>query len=259
MKKICALIIGLLLTGAVYGDCSGSGLSVFPNGQTICQNSIFVLDGYAESQEVILALNKKHPVYLMSGNKKVNLHVLEICVGDYRLTQAVLRPETELEAGLQYTMYIDSLPEYEKFTRYNKATQAYGPVIYTVISEKDTEKPQLVSKPTELKKALVLYGCGPSIYVVFSHTATDKSEMLVKTTVKSLTTRKETTYYIQPNGNQISVGHGMCAGAFDFRDGEMYEIEFSFMDACGNMTAWSGERLKFSKPTKQTSGDAELD
>jgi hypothetical protein len=258
MKQILTIIIGLLCSVSVYADCEGTGLWVFPSGQTIKQNSIFVLDGYAESQNVILGLNKKHNIYLKSGNKKIRLLVTEICVGQFYLTQAVLKPETELDAGLEYTMHIDSLPEYESFNKYNRITHKYETVTYKVVAEKDNEKPQLATKPKELKKTLVHYGCGPSINVVFSNPAKDNSDIIVKTTVKDLKTGKETTYYIEPDGDKIKVGHGMCSGAFDFEENSNnYEVEFSFMDASGNLTAWTGERIKFTKPTKSTNHNDE--
>lgn len=252
MKQLLTLLIGLFWTATVYADCAGSGLSVFPNGKSINQNSIFVLTGYAESQHVILGLNTKHAIYLKSGNKKIKLLVTEVCVGQFYLTQAVLKPETALEPGLEYTMCIDSLPEYERFEKYNRTTQEYEPVRYTVVEEIDNEKPELSEKPKELKKTLVYYGCGPSIHVVFSNPAKDNSDIIVKTTVKNPETWKETTYYIEPEGDKIKVGHGMCSGAFVFDESKHYEVEFSFMDSAGNLTAWTGDRIMFTKPTEQT-------
>lgn len=252
MKRLLTLIIGLFCTALVYAECTYGGLWVFPSGQAIKQNSIFVLNGYSLSQQVILDLNKKHNIYLKSGNKKIKLIVTEICVGEFDLTQAILKPETELEAELEYTMQIDNLPQYESFERYNNTTQKYEPVTYKVIAGKDTEKPQLTSRPEELKKTLVHYGCGPTVHVGFSNPAKDESDIIVKTTVRSLKTGKETTYYIEPHDDKIKVGHGMCAGAFEFNDGNNYEIEFSFMDSSGNITTWTGERIKFTSPTEET-------
>lgn len=257
MKQLLVIITGVFLTISVYADCATHALWVFPNGKTIKQNSIFVLNGYFQSQQVILELNKKHPVYLKSGQKTIKLLVTEICVGQFMLTQAILKPETALEAGVEYTMYIDSLPMYNKFERFNDVTHKAEPVTFNVITENDTEAPEVASRPKELKKMLAYYGCGPSIHVVFSNPATDKSELLVKTTVKSVKTGKETTYYIEPNGDKINVGHGMCSGAFDFDDGDEYEAAFSFMDLCGNLTAWTGERIKFTRPVKETRDERE--
>jgi hypothetical protein len=257
MKKLFTIIIGLFFTTTASAECASTGLWVFPNGQTIKQNSIFVLDGYAQSQNIILELNKKHNIYLKSENKKIKLLVTEICVGEFNLTQAVLKPETVLEAGLEYTMYIESLPANQRFKKYNKTTKKYEAVTFKVVTGMDTEKPLLLGKPKELKKTLVYFGCGPSIHVVFSNRAKDNSEIIIKTTVKNIKTGKETTCYIKPDADKIKVGHGMCTGAFDFDQNNNYEIEFSFMDSSGNISAWTGERIKFTKPTKQNAYNVE--
>lgn len=252
MKKLISFIMCLFVSVSVYAICRSNMLSIFPSGQTIKQNSVFILDGYANSQDIILNLNTKHNIYLLSGNKKIKLIVSEIYVGQYRLTQAMLKPETELEAGLEYTMHIDSLPVRERFNRYNNVTKEYEPVTYKVIAGRDNEKPQLSQKPSVVNKTFVYFACGPSIHVVFSNPATDSSEIIVKTTVKNLKSGKETTYFIEPNGDKIEVGRGMCSGAFNFDDSNDYEVEFSFMDGCGNLKKWKGKRIKFSKPTKRT-------
>ncbi len=122
MRQLLTVILGLTWSATVYADCAGAGLWIFPSGHTVKENPIFVLEGYAESQHVILGLNKKHSIYLKSGMRRVKLFVTEICVGQFHVTQAVLKPEAELEAGRQYTMFIENLPVYERFQRYNNAT-----------------------------------------------------------------------------------------------------------------------------------------
>ena len=85
--------------------------------------------------------------------------------------------------------------------------------------------------------------------VDFDFPVTDSSEVTIKTTVKNIKSRIETTYFIMPRNNQIIVGHGMCSGAFTFDESNDYEVEFSFMDSSGNQTSWVGDRIKFTKPT----------
>jgi hypothetical protein len=71
---------------------------------------------------------------------------------------------------------------------------------------------------------------------------------------RNLKTRKETTYYVEPNLEVINVGHGMCSGAFTYDAAdEQYEIEFTYMDSSGNLTPWTGQRIKFNKPTAENS------
>lgn len=255
MKQLLIITISLFWSASLYADCAGSGLYVFPSGQTIKQNSIFVIEGYANSQSVILELNKSYSIYLKSGDKKVNLLVKEICVGQFGLTQAILTPEKQLEAGLEYELIIDGFPKIESFNHYNSKTNTYDPIKWTVVAGTDNEKPVLTSRPKEIGKSYTLFGCGPALSVDFDFPVKDSSEVIIKTTVKNMSSGVETTYYIQPTNNQIEIGHGMCSGAFNFDDSNNYEVEFSFMDASGNLTAWTGERIKFTKPTDKNWDD----
>ncbi|WP_133159315.1 hypothetical protein [Solitalea longa] len=75
MRQLLTFIIGLFCSFTAYADCAVSGLYAFPGGSTIKQNSIFVPNGYAESQNVILSLNKKHNIYLKGGNKSKGGHI----------------------------------------------------------------------------------------------------------------------------------------------------------------------------------------
>jgi hypothetical protein len=251
MRHIIALIFGLYCSTSLYADCSGNGLYVFPSGNTIRQNSIFVLDAYAHSQSIIFELNKTHPIYLKSGSRRVKLIVKEICIGQFELTQAILTPEKKLEPGLEYELFIDKLPINERLKRYNNKTNQYEPIKFNVVAGIDTDTPVLLSTPKEINKSFVQFGCGPAISVDFNFPVKDSSEVIIKTTVKNLKSGVETTYYIKTENNEISVGHGMCSGAFKFDESNDYEIEFSFMDASGNLTTWKGERIKFTKPIEE--------
>jgi len=251
MRQLLTLIIGLFWTVSSYADCSGNGLYVFPSGQTIRQNSIIILDAYAHSQSIIGELNKRHHIYLKSGDKKVRLIVKETCIGQFDLTQAIMTLEKQLEPGLEYELFIDSLPKSESLIRYNDKTKEYEPIKYTVVAGIDTDKPVLTSTPNEIDKSYALFGCGPAMSVNFNFSVKDSSEVIIKTTVKCIKSGVETTYYIQAENKQISVGHGMCSGAFTYDESNDYEIEFSFMDASGNLTTWTGKRIKFTKPTDE--------
>lgn len=256
MKTILIIFISALSIANLNAKCAWNGLSAFPSGKTIRQNSIIVIDGYGASQDVIQGLNKKFPVYLVNGKHKIKLTVKEILIGQFRLTQAVLIPETNLTFGLEYTLVIDKLPEDESLDRWNSELKKSEPIVYTAVEGLDNIKPVFSATPKEIKKSLIYYGCGPSIHVAFDCNVLDSSEYLIKATVKSLKSGKETSYYVEPDKGIVNIGHGMCSGAFNFDEGEDYEIEFSIMDASGNFTAWIGDRIKFTKPTdKNTDND----
>ncbi len=254
LKKIkwILLLTFIVLSKHSWCDCTNFGLEAYPSKCNITSNSIFMIEGYGFGQEIIHSLNHKYPVYLLSSKSKVRLLVQEICVSRYDLTQAILKPETPLLFGEDYTLKIDSVSIYEGIYRYNSQTQNYEVVKYKVDLIKDTIAPLLLKKPKILKKTLTYYGCGPSTYVIFDFPVVDSSEVFVKTTLKSIQSGREHTYYIRMYSNKLYVGHDMCSGEFDFDEGESYEIEFSLMDASGNFSNWTGKRIKFTKPTKQT-------
>jgi len=249
MKTIFSFITCLCLGSTLFAECALSGIFVFPKGNTIRQNPVFVLDGFGFSEHTIEGLNKEYPVYLQSGDIKVPLIVKEIRKGEFEMTQALLASSETLIAGLQYTLRIDHMPSYDNLDRHS------GRGTWTVIAGMDTFAPVMNSKPKQTRKILELYGCAPVTYVVFDCPVQDSSELMVKATLKNLETGKETVYYIETNGREIKVGHDMCQGAFKMNEGNRYEVEFDFMDASGNMLAWEGTRLRFTKPLKETTND----
>ena len=254
MKHLTLIVTFLLCTINALADCAGSGMYFWPIGRTIKQNSLIVLEGYAESQQIVNGLNGKFPVYLKSGDHKVKLKIKEIAVGEFDLTQAILVPEEKLVAGQDYRLFIDNLPESEEpLQKWNYETKEYEPVEWKVESGTDTEKPKWVSKPVEKEKILIYYGCGPETYVKFKYKVEDASEFLIKTYVTNTRTKKTTTYYLTPDKNMFSVGHGMCAGAFRFRGGEVFEVSFDLVDASGNITNWVDNKISFIKPTEENS------
>ncbi len=209
-----------------------------------------MIEGYAESQKVILGLNNTYNIYLKSGNKKIKLLVTNTYIGQFHLTQAFLKPETKLEVGIEYTIYIDSLPDFEIFQKYNKNLEKNEVAKYKVIDKNDLDIPIISKKSKLLRKEYFELGCGPVILAIFNYPVKDSSEILARATVKNLKTGIETTYFLKPKEGEINVGHGMCSGAFKFENGNKFEVEFTFMDASGNLTS-SVKRIKFSKPRKK--------
>jgi hypothetical protein len=250
MKTIMVIIILLLTTIEGFSKCGSSGLYFWPSKQTISENSVFVIGGYAESQKIINGLGTTYKVYLRSDKQKIKLLVQEILVGQFRLRQAILKPETILSAGQEYELIIENLDNSEnQLLRYNSTTKQAEKVKWIVLGEQDNHAPTWISKPELTNSTYEEFGCGPATFVNFRFAAHDNSEFLIKTVVKNISTGKETTYYLTTSENVIKAGHGMCSGAFYFGDGSKFEVEFSLFDASGNLTTWTGERIKFERPT----------
>jgi hypothetical protein len=251
MKTILSFAFYFFFLFLSHAECALSGLFVFPKGNTISQNPVFVLDGFGFSEHTIEGLNKDYPIYLQSGDIKVPLEVREINKGQFELTQAVLVPSEILVAGREYTLRIDHIPAYDNLDRHS------GRGTWKVEALLDTTAPVMRNKPKESSKILELYGCGPLSYVVFKCLVDENSEMMVKATVRDIKTGVETAYYVETDGVEIRVGHDMCLGAFKFGPSDRYEVEFEFMDASGNKLAWEGPRIQFRKPVKETGSASE--
>jgi len=82
-------------------------------------------------------------------------------VGQFRLTQALLVPATNLIVGMEYTLVIENFPENESLYRWNRELNKSEPIVYKVIEGKDSIKPTFKTKPKEIKKTYDNWGCGP--------------------------------------------------------------------------------------------------
>lgn len=243
-----ACIVFLFIGFKSFADCAGAGLWVYPTQKEIKKNNLFILEGYAHSQQVITGLNTEFPVYLESGNERIALIVLETHAGLFELTQAILKPEKPLTPGKEYIFVIDKLVNHPVPGIYNPKTRKSDPISFVVKNESDTEAPQWIKTPKEKDKSLVHFGCGPAIYVRFELKVKESSDFLVKTTFKSVETGRETVYYVMTDGGQtFSLGHDMCSGEFDFKDGVNYQAKFAIMDASGNISEET-EWIAFTKP-----------
>lgn len=248
MKKLfLTLLILTFGTISIYADCSSSNISVWPRGTEINSNSIFIIQGYGTSQDVVRNLNKKYKVYLKSKNSIVSLEIIKVYEGQYNLTQAVLKPKTQLIEGKTYTLQISNLERYEKEDYYRENFK------WRVNNKKDIDLPYWSAKPKYENKQKINYGCGPAKFVDFCACINDSSPVVVFTKLTEEKTGKTTEYFITPDSTSLRIGHGMCSGAFEFKDGEHYKISFSLMDASGNINDTLTSELKFVSPTDNDS------
>jgi hypothetical protein len=249
MKKLIGLFTLIVLSIHASADCSSEWLSFYPSSPAIKQNSIFIVEGYANSEKIIEGLNKKFPIYLQSDNTKIKLIVLEKHAGQFNLSQAVLVPETPLEAGKEYTILIENLENERLLKRWNSHTKQFETISWKVLSEKDTVKPVWTKSPEVVKKSYTGFGCGPAVYAHINFGVKDDSAIILKTTLTNLNTQTKTTYCLEVTDHAtVLIGHGMCAGAFKFVEGNEYEISFDLFDFSGNYIPWTYENLKFTAP-----------
>lgn len=257
VQPLFVTLLLLFYAQASFAKCLGNALDVWPGpGTTVRQNAVFVLNGTGTSMSVIYGLNTKYPIYLKAGKQKIKLQMKETLTGDFKVAQAILIPATNLQAGLEYELIIDNLPDNERVTMYDRTTGKELKTRWKVIEGLDKTAPLFTQQPQYTSKAKQALGCGPAVRVNFSFTTADTvSNVLVQATVKDMVTGRMLTYYIAPLGNTITIGHGMCAGAFDFVDSRAYEVSFALMDASGNITPEPSKAIAFTAPTFADSGE----
>lgn len=242
MKSLFASFLFLLSSISVFASCLPYGVSAFPKSNEISQNSILMVEGYAWSQNIIIELNKKYPIYLQSDNHQVKLTVKETCEGEFSLTQAILNIEGELIIGKKYNLQIDSLNEEER------EMHDFSDISWTVKKNIDSTLPAWNKVPKHTGNYFMMYGCGPDVYANFEMEIADNSETLVKTELIDLKTNEKTIYYLQHFGGKLSIGHGMCAGAFNFGSDRNYKVRFDLVDASGNtLNKWT-DWVEFDSP-----------
>lgn len=232
MKKLLLLISLSLISVSLFADCGLNGIWVFPKGKEISKNSIFMIEGYAASQELIKSIGEKSIAYLQSENHTVKLAVENINRGGFRLTQAILKPQEALRVGEEYKLKIDKLNN-----TISKVGSYQGQKMKWIVKDRvDKNKPIWLSemRPKLINKSYIAYGCGPAVFAHFQVKVNDNSETLIKTEVMDLKTKKSTVYYLTSREGKVDVGHGMCSGAFALAENGEYKVRFDLLDASGN-------------------------
>lgn len=233
----------LTLSTNLVAKCAGSHLTFFPFGEEIKQNTIFMVEGY-RYEEIINGLNKKYPIYLRSGNQKVKLVIFDKQIGEYGLSQVLMKPIEILKTGTEYEIVIENFPVHEPL--HKSKTEVFRK--WKVKFGMDTDPPKFKEYPKEVNRESAFYGCGPAVFVNFSCKVNENSGYLVKTVLKNLTTGSIKVYYLTSQNDIVEVGHNMCSGAFALKSEENYEVAFSLIDASGNENLTGQKIIRFKAP-----------
>ncbi|MFT5820640.1 MAG: hypothetical protein ACI8ZM_001885 [Crocinitomix sp.] len=233
MKTLFSLLLICFASIQSFADCAGSGIYIWPATTTnISEMPLITVEGYYRDQEVVRKIGKEYNLYLKSANHVVRLIPMEILEGEMDLTQVVLKPVRALKANIEYELIATSIP---------KSSTAIPEVLdlripnskWTVKAIKDNTLPLFTSAPKWIGSIITYYGCGPAKYINFEFETNETNNYLVRTTLTNTTDDSEFTYYLSADGI-ISVGHGMCSGAFNPIAGVKYKIEFSLLDGSWN-------------------------
>lgn len=228
-RKIFLLLSVILLIPWVgIAKCGAGSIYVYNKYPVYNNKGNIIVEFYDSHQYIAHGLNKRHPVYLKSNGRKIPVSIIAVFAGDFGVTQAILQADTSLLTTEQYVVQIDDINN-KAFPpkRLNEAPKNWTsqPIRVTAAAPHYTGSFAI----TETKKTYEQYGCGPAAWVHFNVAMQDSIFLWAKTVVKDLATQTITTYVLPVENGTISVGHGMCAGAFKFISKGSYEVKFTLL------------------------------
>lgn len=235
MKKIILLLVLTFGIKTVLADCSSSGMYFFPETKEISLNSMFIIQGYFNSQKTINSF-KNRTIYLESEKgERIELYVQEILKGQMYLTQALLCPVSELKPNTTYFLKYSDQTEREtkEMKQWNSGKKEYEKVYWTTTDKKELKTLNSNLNVKFEKTEVIHYGCGPSANAVFDVKNKSESEIWYKTEVVDLSTNEKKVFYIKEWNGKLNVGHGMCAGAFTYNNKGKYKVRFTPMNTDG--------------------------
>ena len=254
MNKITILfflLFGINLSFAECTMCAMSGIQFFPQQKEISMNSMFIIEGYARSEKTINSFENRK-IYLESEyGELVELNLLETWKGQMSLTQAILKPTEELKPNTTYFLKYSGQTENEsrEMRQYNRHKKKHEKVFWKTTNEKSIAHLNSSLQIKFQKTKVIHYGCGPSANAIFEIKNKSESEIWYKTEVVNLANNKKTTYYIKEWNGKLTVGHGMCSGAFTYSAKGMYKVRFTPLNIDGK-TLKNTEWTVFESPFK---------
>lgn len=246
MKKSFIILIFILSIKSAFGKCASGGFQFYPEQREISMNSMFIIEGYANSQALIVEFYKENIFLLSENGEAIELVLQKILKGQMELTQAVFKPIKELKPNTIYYLK-NPVNTSGYFTQWNSNVEKMEKV-HWITSDKKVNDSINSNLKIEFEKTEVIYlGCGPATNAIFNIKNHSDSEIWYKTEVVNLTNNKTIIYYIKDLNGKLNVGHGMCAGAFTFDKTSKYKVRFTPTNIDGailNDTEW----LTFDSP-----------
>ncbi|CAM1370773.1 hypothetical protein [Tenacibaculum xiamenense] len=235
MKRNILLLFLIFGVKSLFAECSMSGMVFYPEQKEISLNSMFIIQGYADSQKTINSF-KERTIYLESENGElIKLNLQEILIGQMNLTQAIFRPSKKLKPNTTYFLKYSEPTENEvrEMKQFNREKKVREKVFW-----RTTKKSQFKSLNSNLnivfeKTQVIQYGCGPSSNAIFKVKNKPESEVWYKTEVVDLSDNSKKVFYIKEWNGRLNVGHGMCSGAFTYRNKGKYKVRFTPMNTDG--------------------------
>lgn len=228
-----ALVIALCLVPfAAHADCADASWSVTPAaGTTLPSNGRITLEGYGGAQKFISTMASRNP-RLVAGEIVIPLTVVETHVGEFLVTQVVLKAKGALPEGTKLRLRFDHPDDVHFRLPRDEAPE-------WTITRADFTPPVWSGPPVIKPGRYAEFGCGPVIEAIVAVPVTGALQMRAR-----LSGPKPREYLLDVENGHVIVGHSMCSGPF--RISGDWTLELTALDAAGNALAAPGEPLRFN-------------
>ncbi|MGB0429151.1 MAG: hypothetical protein ACPGLV_01665 [Bacteroidia bacterium] len=248
-KRYFFIFFALVLVKLLHASCMSSGIWAFPETNKIDIDGFIIVEVYGTSQDLIPKLGNDVQIHLKANDHCINLAIVEVIKGAHNISQVVFKVEQELEVGASYYLVFEDTTQI--------AIRKYGvwkDAVWEAAKLAKTENKPLIiehkSYPPKIEhegNTFMLYGCGPSMYADFRTSIMDSSLMLRAQLTELNGT--DTYVYIIPidTAGIVSLGRGMCSGAFAFQRSKKYRARFKIYDFTKTEYAYC-EWIEFDSP-----------
>jgi hypothetical protein len=223
--------------------CALRFLSAWPEaGVPLPVDGRIVLTGFGADQPWVQTLGEHQPT-LTDGVETVPLSVVEVNVGEAGYSQAVLVPKGTLSNGHRYRLQATAPGDDPAFVL--PFSWEAGPAL-------GSAAPEWKEPPRLLETSRVRMGCGPEVFAHVEVKLERPETVRVLAALRDVKAGK-TLRYVLPDtvpADQVSIGHGMCGGAFELQAGVEYALTLWAVDLAGHTTAAPGPELRVVGPSE---------
>ncbi|MGV3621118.1 MAG: hypothetical protein ACO1OB_09895 [Archangium sp.] len=220
------LAVTVLSSAPVLAMCGDNGWSFWPGPKTdVPPNVQLVLDAYGESRTYLTLLADYGPA-LASATDRVPLKLAKKNIGESGVSQMILTPVRALKTGQTYRIAFKKRPPTWELEPDEGRWRVRGAA--------DTTAPAWRSGPAVTARSFQRYGCGPGVHATLSVDVDESSAFLIEA---HETKTGGIIEFLVPmaKAGEVTLGHGMCAGPFNFEE-EDFTLQLFAVDAAGNRT-----------------------
>ena len=240
-----------LLCGESSAKCAARSIHVWPQSGRVPINAIFVVEGYMRDQ-VLVENVASCELMLVSASDRLCLIPDRTYIGEFHVSQVILRPERTLTFGATYALSIsEDSPRASEWTSSRYFYEARESLKWTADLPKDELAPEWLGDPEVINAEIVEYGCGPAIGADIQVRAKDESPTMALATIIGRETKSARSYLMPVDEDVAFVGHGMCSGGFDLAPGAEYRATVTIIDVAGNIAESPPKEVKFTIPHRR--------